>query len=217
MGFFIWSIFINKLNVMSIEKIKERIKMIEENNFEINEITGTLNIDPNKLDTVTKDISKTKGKGHAVQTDFTKAGAALGYANKARNTISGAFNNDVNVYIGNDVTIPNEHNQKIEAVYELLKNNNALPKSEVDLSTKKPVFGYSQNGNTAKLKKSGYITIIFDDDSFTTLKGMVLDFKIFKIGQQHIKNIENALNQDKSSLDIDNVVNNGTNIQIEFN
>ncbi len=44
MGFFIWSIFINKLNVMSIEKIKERIKMIEENNFEINEAVGQVNL-----------------------------------------------------------------------------------------------------------------------------------------------------------------------------
>lgn len=217
MGFFIWLIFINKLNVMSIEKIRERIKMIEENNFEINELTGTVNINPNKLDTATKNIPNIKGYGQKLQKDFTKAGAAQAYANKARQTIAGAFNNDVNVYVGSNVKLQDDHNEKIEKIYALLKTNNALPKTEVDLNTLVPIYGYSQMGDSVRLKKSGYITIHFDDDRFTNLIGMTLDFKINKIGQQQITNIENELNNNKNSLNINNVINNQSNIQIEFN
>lgn len=167
MGFFIWSIFINKLNVMSIEKIRERIKMIEENNFEIDERIHNL---------TTKQVGDISGMTPNIRSKFL---SNVGNADSAYQDMRGLmykhfktgskFNiTNTNEY---EIDLPKQDESNIKNIYRILQNSQVLT-GEINGTSFEPVNTYMAVGNIIRSMKGGDIQLEYSDDSHSKLNNV---------------------------------------------
>lgn len=119
---------------MSIDKIKERMRMIEENNFTIDEVYNNLTSDqlntlasmsPNKRQDMLKNVNKSD-----VHSEKIRSLAQNHFGTASRYGVDQP-----------SVALKREHEVIIMSIYAVLKKNNMLP-SEIDKQTLKPVRAY---------------------------------------------------------------------------
>lgn len=155
---------------MSIEKIRERIKMIEENNFEINERIH--NINQSDYDTIANMDSKDRSK-------FLGAvGKADSAYNRIRDRANSFFGTTSKFNIGNEncneVDIPKTDINNIIQIFKILHNNKILT-GEIDPNRNYiAINGYLGCNNIISSLKGGDIKLEYSDDNFTDLKNVYI-------------------------------------------
>jgi hypothetical protein len=209
---------------MSIDKIKERIKMIEENNFNIiNEAISGSESDITPLfkpkDTLIGKLKTKLGfndRNHDVLN-------AIGVSDKNSKDIQSMVDrrlrntyvnvNDSNMYLD----IPKKDKNIIFNIYKTIKNNN-INISDLD-SNYNPKIGYVKTGsndNILSLKKSDLIQIYYDDENLTNLKSMVIFNKNNRYSNKSFSDLANELNVNKKNYKINTVNFNTKQIEISF-
>lgn len=184
---------------MSIEKILERIKMIENNDFNITE-----NLD---LDTVQTLRAAKKSSNSAERI--------------ARDTLGG-FGDDGTSYSGGDssgnyIALPSQFEKQVQPILMLVKKYELTD----DLnSSGKPLFGYSKpvfkggRNNTLVLQKSEIVQVEFVDDSLTKLKSV--NIKKYKSPNSNVNAFFNEVIKNKDTYGAKTVTNTQKFIVIKF-
>jgi hypothetical protein len=225
---------------MSIEKIKQRIQMIESNDF-------TLNNEPiNEVISGTqKDVEQIfkPNDNNLLNKLINKARRGLGLSDRDRGLLNALAGSDKNhrdiqstvdrVLRGGDSSrvdidgqtenLPKQHANTIHKIYGLMKTHNVLT-NELNSSNFTPQFGYirsrspqSQIVDTLVLLKSKLISIQFNDDKLTNLVRMNIKNNR-KFNQNDFQNFYNELNNNKSRYGVSGVslTNSGQLITIDF-
>lgn len=205
---------------MSIEIIKERIRMIESNDFNIiNEAISGSEKDIRPLfepkDTLIGKI-KTKLGFNDRNTDILNA---IGVSDKNSKDIQSMVDRRLrNTYVNVDnkyFDIPKKDEDKIFKIYKLIKDKN-INISDLD-NNYKPKTGYSKAGNNDNiliLRKSNSIEIHYDDEKLTNLESMVIINK--KYNDSDFSDLANELNINKRNYNINKVNFNTKQIEISF-
>ena len=209
---------------MSIDKIKERIRMIESNDFNvINEAISGSESDIAPLfkpkDTLIGKLKTKLGfndRNHDVLN-------AIGVSDKNSKDIQSMVDrrlrntyvnvNDSNMYLD----IPKKDKNIIFNIYKTIKNKN-INISDLD-SNYNPKIGYVKTGNNdniLSLKKSDLIQIYYDDENLTNLKGLSVFNKNNIFNNQDFINASNELNNNKRNYRIKQVTLNNKEIKIIF-
>jgi hypothetical protein len=197
---------------MSIEKIKQRIKMIEENDFNITEATYASNLEPDEIDALKADAST-----HKVVTNATKA---VSNAERiARDTLGGVGSENGSYDTANDnyVQLPSQFDKQVYPILILVKKYNI---SDDIAPNGKPIFGYSKpvfkggRSNTLVLQKSQIVQVEFTDDKISKLKS--INVKKYKTAPASISAFYNDINKNKSTYNIASVTNTEKFIVIKF-
>jgi hypothetical protein len=209
---------------MSIDKIKERIRMIESNDFNvINEAISGSESDIAPLfkpkDTLIGKLKTKLGfndRNHDVLN-------AIGVSDKNSKDIQSMVDrrlrntyvnvNDSNMYLD----IPKKDKNIIFNIYKTIKNKN-INISDLD-SNYNPKIGYVKTGNNdniLSLKKSDLIQIYYDDENLTNLKGLSVFNKNNIFNSQDFINAFNELNNNKGNYRIKQVTINNKEIKIIF-
>jgi hypothetical protein len=213
---------------MSIEIIKQRIRMIENNDFSLsndtlNEAISGSEKDIRPLfepkDTLIGKI-KTKLGFNDRNTDILNA---IGVSDKNSKDIQSMVDrrlrntyvnvNDSNMYLD----IPKKDKNIIFNIYKTIKNNN-INISDLD-SNYNPKIGYVKTGsndNILSLKKSDLIQIYYDDENLTNLKSMVIFNKNNRYSNKSFSDLANELNVNKKNYKINTVNFNTKQIEISF-
>jgi hypothetical protein len=213
---------------MSIEIIKQRIRMIENNDFSLsndtlNEAISGSEKDIRPLfepkDTLIGKI-KTKLGFNDRNTDILNA---IGVSDKNSKDIQSMVDrrlrntyvnvNDSNAYLD----IPKKDKNIIFNIYKTIKNNN-INISDLD-SNYNPKIGYVKTGsndNILSLKKSDLIQIYYDDENLTNLKSMVIFNKNNRYSNKSFSDLANELNVNKKNYKINTVNFNTKQIEISF-
>jgi hypothetical protein len=203
---------------MSIDKIKERIKMIEENNFNIineaisgseTEITPLFN--PNSL------MGKIKKKFGFNDRDQGALNAIAKVDKNSRDiqsTVDSVLRGGTRVNIGDNVEIPKKDINTIINIYKAINNKN-IKISDLD-SNYKPKTGYTKNKNILTLEKQDLVQIYYDDENLTNLKGLSVFNKNNIFNNQDFINASNELNNNKRNYRIKQVTLNNKEIKIIF-
>ena len=201
MGFFIWSIFINKLNVMSIDKIKDRIRMIEENNFEINEINRT-ELSQHDINTL---LQMNPSKASAI---LRSAGYADTAYNNIKNIASTHFKKSSSVMIGDEVELPNKDVNFVTNILRIFNSVNLLPNDYDKRSYKPRKNKYRINNNTISSLFNYDVRLEYDDERLTNLEYMYvyLHHGVTTLSDPEVINIMRVLhnNQINAQPNIDN-------------
>lgn len=213
---------------MSIEIIKERIRMIESNDFSL--ANDTLN---EAISGSEKDIRplfepkdtfigklKTKLGFNDRNTDILNA---IGVSDKNSKEIQSMVDrrlrntyvnvNDSNTYLD----IPKKDKNIIFNIYKTIKNKN-INISDLD-SNYNPKIGYvkiGSNNNILSLKKSDLIQIYYDDENLTNLKSIVIFNKNNRYSNKSFSDLANELSVNKKNYKINTVNFNTNNIEIIF-
>lgn len=196
---------------MSLEKIKQRIKMIENNDFNINESVYSPKLDQDDVDTLKADYD--------THVSVTKASKAVSGAEKiARDTLGGDSSGDLpNNSSGNYINLPSQYDKQVSPILSLVKKYNIT--DDVDTNGK-PVFGYTKpvfkggRNNTLLLQKSGIVQIEFIDDSLSKLKS--INVKKYKSKPSNVDAFFNDVTKNKNKYGIVSVVNTTKFIVIKF-
>jgi hypothetical protein len=220
---------------MSIEKIKDRIRMIESDNFII---TG---------DTINEAITGTDDEMRALFAQrkgiLPKLRTTLGLRDRDSgfdNTLKGLAKSDKNtrdiqnaadrlfnsggatrVNINGGENIPNKDQGKIHKIYDLMKKHNVLPLHDFDKNYY-PKYGYvrsnSQNGtdDLLVLMKSQSIQIQYSDDKLTNLVSIVITNRGRRVNQNDFNTFFNEINNNTSTYSVNNVIPQNTTIIINF-
>lgn len=223
---------------MSIEKIKERIRMIENNDFTttgetINEVLKGSQQDieqvfkPNDRSVLNQLMNKVKrGLGLSdrdqkllnIMSKTDQNTREIQYAADQLLRGGGATRVDID---GRTVDLPTKHHRDIYKIYALMKTHRVLPAADLDQNTFNSKFSYlisstNLEGDTLVLLKGKSISIIFNDDKLTDLVGMVIKNRAFN--QNDFRSFYNDLNNNKSSYNINNVLlgSGGKIITIDF-
>ena len=213
---------------MSIEIIKQRIRMIENNdlslsNDTLNEAISGSEKDIRPLfepkDTLIGKI-KTKLGFNDRNTDILNA---IGVSDKNSKDIQSMVDrrlrntyvnvNDSNAYLD----IPKKDKNIIFNIYKTIKNNN-INISDLD-SNYNPKIGYVKTGsndNILSLKKSDLIQIYYDDENLTNLKSMVIFNKNNRYSNKSFSDLASELNVNKKNYKINTVNFNTKQIEISF-
>lgn len=213
---------------MSIEIIKQRIRMIENNDFSLsndtlNEAISGSEKDIRPLfepkDTLIGKI-KTKLGFNDRNTDILNA---IGVSDKNSKDIQSMVDrrlrntyvnvNDSNAYLD----IPKKDKNIIFNIYKTIKNNN-INISDLD-SNYNPKIGYVKTGsndNILSLKKSDLIQIYYDDENLTNLKSMVIFNKNNRYSNKSFSDLASELNVNKKNYKINTVNFNTKQIEISF-
>jgi hypothetical protein len=212
---------------MSIDKIKERIKMIEENNFNI---INEASINPGSY---TKQDFDAISKSDNAKNLFYKLGAAGTNVNDAEKYIKSAFSGGSNrVTVGDLIQLPNDYAQDIFPIYKLLKKYNVLT-DDLDDTRFTAIVGYKPErgrnfkiNNKLVLQSSREIDFLFqkelDNKSTPTnnkLLQMSIDLSSFTSNNAtSINNFINELTTNKTSYNISNINKIGSEVYlIKFN
>ena len=216
---------------MSIEIIKQRIRMIENNDFSLsNDIINEDSVRPGSY--TQKDFDAISQRKDAKNL-FYKLGAANTHANDAEKNIKSAFSTGSNrVTIGDLVDLPKDYEKYIFPIYKLLKRYGILT-DDLDDTKFKPVTGYklepsrnSKINNKLVLQSRRDISIIFKNDlkdnstqTNNKLVEMNIDLSSFKSkNSANINNFINELTRNKTSYKISNINNSGSEeYLIKFN
>ena len=201
---------------MSIEKIKQRIKMIEENDFNITEVTYSSNLEPDEIDALKADDSTYKAvKG---------ASDAVSNAEKiARSTFDtvgsdgGSQNNSNGGTNANYIQLPSQFEKVVYPILALVKRYNI---SDDIAPNGKPIFGYSKpvfkggRSNTLVLEKSQIVQVEFTDDKLSKLTS--INVKKYKSAPASVNAFYNDINKNKNNYNIDLVTNTKKFIVLKF-
>ena len=153
---------------MSIEKIKDRIRMIEENNFEIDEIVGRNVFKPTDIQNI---ISASGDSSNNIFKSISKMDRNLKNVNATADKILGGSST---VIITDDtvVSLNQIHQKTVQDIYEIL-NNHGILTPEINPSTWEPMSSYNAKhiNNILSLYtyKNGMVRLYFNDDNQTKL------------------------------------------------
>ena len=201
---------------MSIDKIKERIKMIESNDFNLvneyrldlpKDAVRSLADDPKLRDRVTGKISK-----------------AFSTIDQARAIAKRGLSGSAKVNVGNEIirVLDPEVQNKVNDVFNLMRNHQILT-DEIDTQNR-PVYGYELNQNATTqttnsliLLKKGNIVLEFHDNDLKDIFRLSIRFgRGFKTND--VNSFVNDLRQNSSNLGIANIGFNSNNqfVSIEY-
>jgi hypothetical protein len=220
---------------MSIDKIKERIRMIENNDFVItgdtlNEaITGSEDdmraIFAQRKGMLPKLRSMLGLRDRDSGSDNTLA--TLSKADKNTRDIQAAadrlFNTDgaTRINMNNSENIPSKDHSKVHKIFDLMKKHNILPLNDLGQNNN-PKYGYvrsnSQNGqnDVLVLLKTQSIQLQYDDDKLTKLISMVISNRNRRVNQNDFNAFYNEIDTNKTTYGVSNLVLKNTNIIINF-
>lgn len=212
---------------MSIEKIKQRIKMIEDNDF------STINEIDEKPGQYTKQDFDAIAKGGEAGDTFARLGSAGAYAKSAEKNIKSAFSGGSDkVIVGDLFQLPSDYESYVFPIYKLLKKYNILT-DDLDDITFKAVVGYKPErarnfkiNNRLVLQTSREIDFLFYNEissvsknSTSKLLEMNINLSIFASKQAtDITNFIDELDNNKTSYKISDITNiSGAKYLIKFN
>lgn len=212
---------------MSIEKIKQRIKMIEDNDF------STINEIDEKPGQYTKQDFDAIAKSGDAGSTFARLGSAGAYAKSAEKNIKSAFSGSSDrVTIGNLLQLPTDYEPYVFPIYKLLKKYNILT-DDLDDTKFTAIAGYKPEAarnfkinNKLVLQSSREIEFLFyseissdSDMSTNKLLEMSINLSVFASKQvTDITNFINELNANKTLYKISGVNNiSGAKYLIKFN
>ena len=132
---------------MSIEKIKQRIKMIEDNDF------STINEIDEKPGQYTKQDFDAIAKSGDAGSTFARLGSAGAYAKSAEKNIKSAFSGSSDrVVVGDLFQLPNDYESYIFPIYKLLEKHRVLT-NDLDQTTFNAISGYKpESSRNFKIK-----------------------------------------------------------------
>lgn len=141
---------------MSLEKILERIKMIEEDNFEV------------KKNNLQEEISVSDIKTIFQQKNTSLANSVVDSGEGFRDAIDAANRKlgDRNRVKGVD---DNSEEFILKAIYKLMEKSNAKI-SDIDYIQMAPIYGFKTSGARKILKNNDLIILTYTSSSFTNLK-----------------------------------------------
>jgi hypothetical protein len=220
---------------MSIEKIKQRIKMIEDNDFStINEAYQK----PGQFDTQDDFDAIMKSTGGTVfnkldpASILNKLGSANSNSNKANSIIKNALSGSNTLVVGDLLQLPTDYESYVFPIYKLLKKYNILT-DDLDDTTFDATVGYKpEHGRNFKinnklvLQSSREIEFLFygeissdSDMSTNKLSEMSINLSSFESkSAADITNFINELTTNKTSYKINNITNiSGAKYLIKFN
>jgi hypothetical protein len=207
---------------MSIEKIIERIRMIEENDFNIiNEaISGSeTEITPlfNPKDSLMGKIKTKFGFNDRDQAALSAIAKVDKNSRDIQSTVDNVLRSGTRVNIGDNVEIPKEDINTIIKIYKAINNKN-IKISDLDINYKAK-SGYMKTGdnkNILTLRKRDLIQIYYDNENLTNLKGLSIFNKNNVFNSQDFINAFNELNNNKRNYLIKQVTLNNKEIKIIF-
>lgn len=193
---------------MSIEKIKQRIKMIEENDFNITEVTYASNLEPDEIDALKADDSTYAAVKNAT--------TAVSNAEKiARNTLN--VGSTQQTPSGEYFQLPEEFNKQVYPILVLIKKYNITDDIE---STGKPIFGFTKpvfkggRSDTLVLQKSQIVQIQFTDNNLAKIKS--INVKKYKANPNNVDAFYKDINKNKDIYNFTSVTNTEKFIVIKF-
>lgn len=210
---------------MSIEIIKQRIRMIENNDFSLSNDTLNEAISGSEKDI--RPLFEPKIKSSLIDKIRSKLGFdrnhttlnAIGTSDKNSKDIQSMVDRRLrNTYVNVDnkyFDIPKKDENKIFKIYKLIKDKN-INISDLD-NNYRPKTGYSKAGNNDNiliLRKSNSIEIRYDDEKLTNLESMVIINK--KYNNSDFSDLANELNINKRNYNITKVNFNTKQIEISF-
>ena len=210
---------------MSIEIIKQRIRMIENNDFSLSNDTLNEAISGGEKDI--RPLFEPKIKSSLIDKIRSKLGFdrnhttlnAIGTSDKNSKDIQSMVDRRLrNTYVNVDnkyFDIPKKDENKIFKIYKLIKDKN-INISDLD-NNYRPKTGYSKAGNNDNiliLRKSNSIEIRYDDEKLTNLESMVIINK--KYNNSDFSDLANELNINKRNYNITKVNFNTKQIEIIF-
>jgi hypothetical protein len=198
---------------MSIEKIKQRIKMIEENDFSINEATYASNLEPDDVSALKADKS--------THDSVRKASKAVSNAERIARDTLGGIGSDGDSYDTNSshdyIQIPDQFGAQVYPILALVKKYNLT--DDIN-SSGKPIFGFNKpvfkggRSNTLVLQKSQIIQVEFVDDKLSKLKS--INVKKYKSAPASVSAFYNDINKNKTNYKVSSVTNTEKFIVIKF-
>jgi hypothetical protein len=223
---------------MSVDKIKERIRMIENNDFTttgetVNEaLTGSKSevgkiFEPNNIGTVNKIMNKVKA-GLGLSTRDQDLLKTLSVSDRNTDDIQNAadqlLGRGMRVNVGGDeYQIPRNFESTIFPIYTLMKQHKVLT-DEIDQNSFKAFNGYirttlrhSQIENVLVLMKKKLIMVEFTDEKLTNLTRLYIKNNR-NFDQNDFQGFFNDLNNNKSRYKINSasLTNSGQLITIDF-
>lgn len=223
---------------MSVDKIKERIRMIENNDFTttgetVNEaLTGSKSevgkiFEPNNIGTVNKIMNKVKA-GLGLSTRDQDLLKTLSVSDRNTDDIQNAadqlLGRGMRVNVGGDeYQIPRNFESTIFPIYTLMKQHKVLT-DEIDQNSYKAFNGYirttlrhSQIENVLVLMKKKLIMVEFTDEKLTNLTRLYIKNNR-NFDQNDFQGFFNDLNNNKSRYKINSasLTNSGQLITIDF-
>jgi hypothetical protein len=204
---------------MSIDKIKERIKMIEENNFEINEAVGQVNLKTGNVAAISK---LPQNQIDAIYKSLSRSSAPLVKAKNIANDALGGSTTSISGNL-NIVTLEPTHFNRIKNIFTVLKNDNVFP-PEIDDNTFNPKIGYSgtksNNLYIVKSERNGHVRFYFNDENQSKLLKLIILYPqnthIHDINTA-VVNLNNIIGGVNGKNVVQKIVNNLHRIEIEFN
>jgi DNA-binding PadR family transcriptional regulator len=210
---------------MSIDKIIERIKMIENNDFSLSNdiINEDISLNPDDFNTFF-------GKSDYKTVDnISKLDASLSNADSLHNKwMNKGGNMDVNINFSDKLTIdssrgaedlPKKDHSVIYKIYTAIKNKGLLTK-DLDQSTFKPKKGYfrTKKGNELVLLDDKKIIVEFNNDKLTKLTSLILSRDKKNVTIANFTDLFNEFDNNKSKYNINSIslVNGGNDIVIKF-
>jgi hypothetical protein len=193
---------------MSINKIKERIRMIEENNFEINEVIS--NISTAQADTLVNLPNREKF--------LSRVGSVDANTEKIRNNAQSFFktNTAFTLSNGDDVDLPTADENLIKDIYKVFINPNNLLTGEINDSTLEPTIGYQFNTNIIISLKGSDVQLYYTDGSLSKLTDMIIRVQSGYKGNIKDNNIQTIFNNLKKINGVQDVNVNQKNKRIFF-
>lgn len=196
---------------MSIEKIKQRIKMIEENDFNITEVTYASNLEPDEIDAL-KNVASTH---KAVKNATTAVSNAEKIASSTLNV--GSTQSTQQGSNGKYYELPEEFNKQVYPIFVLIKKYNITDDIE---SNGKPIFGFSKpvfkggRNDTLVLQKSQIVQIQFTDNNLGKIKS--INVKKYKANPNNVDAFYEDINNNKNTYKFTSVANTEKFIVIKF-
>ena len=211
---------------MSIEKIKQRIKMIEDNDF------STINEIDEKPGQYTKQDFDAIAKSGNAATTLTRLGSAGAYAKSAEKNIQSAFSGSSDrVIVGNLLQLPADYESYVFPIYKLLERYNVLT-DDLDNTTFTARSGYKPEAarnfkinNKLVLQSSREIEFLFSneissDSDMSTNKLLEMSINLSFFTSKNAAGITNSINElkaNKTSYKISDITNSGAKYLIKFN
>lgn len=189
---------------MSIDKMKDMIRMIESEDYSINELVTSLN--QNDVEALKKasDPSGLLQKMGFKQTDaqriLQKLGAADANIDKGRaianKALGGASAVAIGDYFEDD---PSGVRDKVHAIFTVLSDFGCLT-NEIDSTDFSAAGGYKKFDNQLRSQRKAMVTLVYDNEQLDTL--MNIRFKVTDFDAVDVDECVDELNRNRSVLGI---------------
>jgi hypothetical protein len=196
---------------MSVEKIKERIKMIENNDFTTNNtMSEDINLNRDEIGKFLDPKNKAAIKAASIGFDKTDKISSAHAELFGKSGVRFSSENKTKVLAQNIQNL-------INPIFTEMENLNILPDNLISNSFQ-PKVGYdvSRRGNRLTLADDGEITLQFNNIKLDVINTMYIT-NVGNFNQNDFNDLYNRLYSNKSRLNIKDVKINGQKvIQIEF-